>query len=415
MESTLKRALLLFAACVSLASGQISLYTVNAGDAVVSVSIPGFNANFTALNGKQIIGTGVPSSGLCTIVSVGFTFHRSDAGAANASLYLCVKNTGSTYAWEGPFSQTGPTGATGAAGAAGSTGATGATGAAGAAGSTGATGATGAGVTATTKGDLQGFSTTFARFPVGTDGQVVTADSTQALGIKWATPGGGTIPLTTKGDIFGFSTLGARLPVGTDGQTIVADSTQALGIKWATPAASVLTTKGDLQAFSTLVARFPVGSNGQVVTADSTQALGVKWATPTAGATTSGAANIVWVADGAGGLAPTDCTWGGTGQPLTCVGGFASSGPFQAGGLHQSAASLATPGSGSLTMVWDTDHADRLAYKDSDGVLHALAGAVTVPGSSSAACSPGQWSDDSGFHYACVATNTWVRVAMATW
>jgi len=400
VESTVRRALLLVAVCASLASGQITLSTINAGDAVVSVSLPAFNANFAALNSKQIIGTGVPSSGLCTIVSVGFTFHRSDAGAANSSLYLCVKNTGSTYAWEGPFSQTGATGATGAAGSAGAT---------------GATGATGAGVTVTTKGDLQGFSSTFARFPVGTDGQVVTADSTQALGIKWATPGGGTIPLTTKGDIFGFSTLGARLPVGTDGQTIVADSTQALGIKWATPAASVLTTKGDLQAFSTLVARFPVGSNGQVVTADSTQALGVKWATPTAGATTSGAANIVWVADGAGGLTPTDCTWGGTGQPLTCVGGFASSGPFQAGGLHQSAASLATPGSGSLTMVWDTDHADRLTYKDSASVLHAVSGSVAVPGSSSAACSPGQWSDDSGFHYACVATNTWVRVAMATW
>lgn len=41
--------------------------------------------------------------------------------------------------------------------------------------------------------------------------------------------------LTTKGDIVGYSTLAARLAVGTDGQVLTADSAQALGIKWATP------------------------------------------------------------------------------------------------------------------------------------------------------------------------------------
>lgn len=47
--------------------------------------------------------------------------------------------------------------------------------------------------------------------------------------------GGGLLsPLTTKGDIWGFSTTDARIPVGTDGQVLVADSTQALGVKWAT-------------------------------------------------------------------------------------------------------------------------------------------------------------------------------------
>lgn len=40
----------------------------------------------------------------------------------------------------------------------------------------------------TTKGDLQGFDTAPNRIPVGTNGQVLTADSTQALGVKWATP-----------------------------------------------------------------------------------------------------------------------------------------------------------------------------------------------------------------------------------
>lgn len=43
----------------------------------------------------------------------------------------------------------------------------------------------------TTKGDVLGYSTTPARVPVGTDGQVLTADSTQVLGVKWGAAGGG--------------------------------------------------------------------------------------------------------------------------------------------------------------------------------------------------------------------------------
>jgi hypothetical protein len=48
---------------------------------------------------------------------------------------------------------------------------------------------------------------------------------------------GGSSPLTTKGDLYGFSTVDARLPVGTNGHVLTADSTQSLGIKWAAPAA----------------------------------------------------------------------------------------------------------------------------------------------------------------------------------
>jgi len=44
----------------------------------------------------------------------------------------------------------------------------------------------------TTKGDLYGFSTSDARIPIGTNNQILTADSAQALGLKWATPGGST-------------------------------------------------------------------------------------------------------------------------------------------------------------------------------------------------------------------------------
>lgn len=47
---------------------------------------------------------------------------------------------------------------------------------------------------------------------------------------------GATSPLTTKGDLYGFGTSDARIPIGTNNQVLTADSAQALGLKWATPA-----------------------------------------------------------------------------------------------------------------------------------------------------------------------------------
>jgi hypothetical protein len=47
----------------------------------------------------------------------------------------------------------------------------------------------------------------------------------------------GSSPLTTKGDLYGYSTTNARIPVGTNTYVLTADSTQALGLKWA-PAAT---------------------------------------------------------------------------------------------------------------------------------------------------------------------------------
>jgi hypothetical protein len=46
---------------------------------------------------------------------------------------------------------------------------------------------------------------------------------------------GSVSPLTTKGDLYGFSTLDARIPIGTNNQVLTADSAEALGLKWATP------------------------------------------------------------------------------------------------------------------------------------------------------------------------------------
>jgi len=49
---------------------------------------------------------------------------------------------------------------------------------------------------------------------------------------------GALSPLTTKGDLLSFSTVNARLPVGTDGFVLTADSAEVTGLKWAAVSSS---------------------------------------------------------------------------------------------------------------------------------------------------------------------------------
>jgi len=132
----------------------------------------------------------------------------------------------------------------------------------------------------TTKGDVWVYSTLNTRLPVGSNGQVITADSTNTLGMKWATPTTFTSPLSAKGDIYiRTSTIDFRLPVGTNGQIITADSTQSTGLKWVDktyPVASINSTSLTVDTSTGLFITNPSGSVAQInLTAASRTAPGV--------------------------------------------------------------------------------------------------------------------------------------------
>jgi hypothetical protein len=75
-------------------------------------------------------------------------------------------------------------------------------------GAQGPTGPAGASATTvvTTKGDLLTYSTTAARLGTGTNGQVLTADSAETTGLKWATPTSGGITLLSTTTLSGSTT-----------------------------------------------------------------------------------------------------------------------------------------------------------------------------------------------------------------
>jgi len=174
------------------------------------------------------------------------------------------------------------------------------------------------------KGDLVVASAadTPAKLAVGTDGQVLVADSLATNGVAWATDPTADL-VTTKGDILvatGPDTL-VRLGVGANDQVLVADSTTTEGVRWSSETdpnsinKSIIDAKGDIVVGTAndTPARLGVGTNGQYLVADSSTTEGIKWATPniTLGTETTG--DYVQSVSGGTGVTIT----GGTGEGST--------------------------------------------------------------------------------------------------
>jgi hypothetical protein len=93
----------------------------------------------------------------------------------------------------------------------------------------------------TTLGDIAYSSATAntnTRLGIGTSGQVLAVSGG---GVPAWTTTADVTPLTTKGDLFTFTTVDARIGVGANGTVLTADSAEATGLKWATASGSTLT------------------------------------------------------------------------------------------------------------------------------------------------------------------------------
>lgn len=215
------------------------------------------------------------------------------------------------------------------------------------------------------KGDL--ISATGAdtptRLAVGSDGQVLLADSSQSSGLRW-----GADPVTATFDAKGDLLVGTgadtfvRLPVGTDLQVLVADHNEPSGVRWSSEQDPNAITKGIIDAKGDLIAgtaadtpaRLAVGSDGQYLIADSTETAGIKWATPniTLGTETTGN----YVAGITGGTGVTVTGSGSEGAtPSVAIGQSVGTGDTVAfGGLNVDSGTLYVDSTNNRVGINDT-------------------------------------------------------------
>lgn len=76
--------------------------------------------------------------------------------------------------------------------------------------------------------------------------------------------GSGASPLTTKGDLYTFTTTNARLPLGTDGQVLVVDASTPSGLRWQTAGAGTGDVVGPASSTDNAIARFDA-TTGKII------------------------------------------------------------------------------------------------------------------------------------------------------
>lgn len=208
---------------------------------------------------------------------------------------------------------------------------------------------------------------------------IVTAGVMQALS------GGGSSPLTTKGDLYGFSTVAARVPVGADGTVLSADSTQPTGLKYIAVGGT-----GTVTNVSVTTAN---GVSGSVATATTTPAI-----TLTLGAITPSSVNASGTVAGSN-LSGTntgdqtitltgDASGSGTGSFATTlatvngnVGSFTNASiTVNAKGLITAAAN-GSGGSGTVTTTGSPANGNLAKFSGATSVTNAdLTGDITTSG-----------------------------------
>lgn len=128
-------------------------------------------------------------------------------------------------------------------------------------------------------GDIQvRTDTEYARLPVGTDGQVLMADSSQPQHVRWS-PTSFLLPLEEPGDLITYANGPFRLPVGANGQVLVADSERPEGLRWANVVFPTLNNKGDLLTRNNAAYQaLSIGSEGALLQVDDSSPTGIRWA-----------------------------------------------------------------------------------------------------------------------------------------
>jgi hypothetical protein len=179
---------------------------------------------------------------------------------------------------------------------------------------------------------------------------------------------GALSPLTTKGDVLGYSTDNARIPVGTDGQVITADSAEALGVKWSTPTVGTVTD---------VTASAPLASSGGA-TPDISLTGVIDVANGGTGVATITAGSLV-VGDGANAI--DEIAPGANGEVLTVVAGAWTSQAIPAA-VDYSVVSITTAVSQGDAVIVDGTAA--IATADASarvaGMVSATANKVSVLG-----------------------------------